>query len=171
MPMEKREQSPGDHQIEEGAEQPGDEAGRMVEEARHEAEEQADRWTAGLGRRGEHLARALNAASDTLREEGEERMSGMASEAAEKVKRMGGYLEDEDPSSMMHDLEDLGRSNPAAFLGGVFVAGLLGGRLLRASSPRESRESRGSNERERAELVRQSETPGHVAGEARTGGG
>ena len=112
-----------------------DEASGMVRELRDEAESKADRWTHDLGKRGAGLARALGTASATLRDEGDDRMAELADRAAEQVERMSGYLEREDPRALMDDLEKLGGSNPAAFLGTAFAAGILSGRFFRASSP------------------------------------
>lgn len=118
-----------------GASDLGDEASRMAGDLRDEAESRADRWTRDFGKRGSGLARALGEASTTLRDEGDDQMADLAGRAAEQVERMAGYLEKEDPRGLMDDLEQLGRSNPAAFLGTAFAAGVLSGRLFRASSP------------------------------------
>lgn len=122
-------------EVEQAAGEIRDEARRMGGEVRDEVEDRAEEWSNTLGRRGESLARALRSASDTLRDEGEGGLADLADRAAHQVDRMGRYLENEDPGGMMDDLEETGRSNPAAFLGVSFVAGVLGGRLLRASSP------------------------------------
>lgn len=108
---------------------------RSAHEAREEAERRADRWTSSMGRRAESLSRALRAAEESLRSEGEDGMAAMAAEAANQVERMSGYLEDEDPSGMLHDMADIGRTNPGAFLGTAFTVGLAAGRFLRASEP------------------------------------
>ncbi|TVP45133.1 MAG: hypothetical protein EA350_10015 [Gemmatimonadales bacterium] len=112
-----------------------DEASRVADELRDEAEERADRWTGQMGRRGTGLAKALEAASSSLREDGDRQLAELAERAAGQVERMAGYLERENPGAFMDDLEDLGRSNPAAFLGTAFAAGVLSGRLFRASAP------------------------------------
>jgi len=117
---------------------------RTIETERHDAPvkanaselaDEADRWTHDLGKRGAGLARALGTASATLRDEGDDRMAELADRAAEQVERMAGHLEREDPRALMDDLERLGGSNPAAFLGTAFAAGILSGRFFRAPSP------------------------------------
>lgn len=110
-----------------------EEASEVTTEVREEVKERADRWTSSLGQKGVGMARALEAASSRLREEGDTALADLADRAATRVERMAGYLERENPSGLVDDLEELGRSNPAAFLGGAFVVGVLGGRLLRAS--------------------------------------
>jgi hypothetical protein len=118
-----------------GARQVKEDARRKGEELRREAEETADRWTERMGSRVDHVAHALRAASESLESEGEGELAGMVEDAAEQVDRMGGYLEGEEPSSMMSDLRSLGRRNPGAFLGGALLAGLAAGRFLRSSEP------------------------------------
>lgn len=51
---------------------------------------------------------------------------------------MASYLEDEDSRVLLHDLEDVARRNPGAFIGLSFAAGLTVGRFLRASEPHDS---------------------------------
>ncbi len=114
-----------------------DEAKEKAREVKAEAERRAGRWSAAAGRRGDSLARALRAASDSLRSEGETGMADWAGRAAEQVERAAGYMEDENPSAMLHDLEDMGRDHPGGFLGGSFAAGITLGRFLRASRPSE----------------------------------
>jgi hypothetical protein len=105
------------------------------EELRSEAAHRAERWTSSLGEHVERVARALRAAGDALEVEGEDRMSAVSLSVAEQVDRMGEYLRREDPGAMLHDLEDLARRNPGAFVGTTFVSGLLLGRFLRSSEP------------------------------------
>lgn len=114
-----------------------DDARERVRGVRDEAEQKAQRWTANAGERTSSLARALHAASESLRDEGEPGMADMAGRAAEQVDRMSGYLEDEDPSAMLHDLEDMGRRHPGTFVGSTFAMGMILGRFLRSSSPRD----------------------------------
>ena len=144
--MIERQRPPEERSSERASEQIGQEvrsrSGEMKEgvkaqarELRQEAEERAERWTSSVGHQAESLARALRVASDSLWTEGEERMASFVSQAAEQVDRMSGYFEDENPSGMIEDLEDLGRRNPGAFLGSAFAMGLAAGRFLRASTP------------------------------------
>lgn len=119
----------------ETADQVREEAEARARKIRDDAERRAERLAGSLGRRGDSLARALGAAAASLREEGEGSMAGLADEAADQVRRMSGYLEDENPSAMLDDFEDLGRNHPGAFLGSAFTLGLAAGRFLRASRP------------------------------------
>lgn len=95
-----------------------------------------DRWSSAAGRRANALAQALRAAGDSLRDQGQDRLAGWSGSAAGEVERVSSYLEHEDSRALMHDLEDMARRNPGAFIGLSFAAGLTAGRFLRASEPR-----------------------------------
>jgi hypothetical protein len=131
--------------MEEGVGELVDEAARAMGDVKEEVKERTERWTHSAGQRGESLARALEAASRTLRDEGEGGMADLAERAARQLERMGGYLERGEPGSMMDDLEEAGRSNPTMFLGAAFAAGVLGGRLLRASAHHDRGTSNGAS--------------------------
>lgn len=108
-------------------------AKETVREVRDEAARRAESWTVSFGRQTESMARALRAARDSLWVEGEERMADVVGQAANQVDRFSSYLDDENPSQMMRGFTDLGRRNPAAFLGTAFVIGMIAGRFLRSS--------------------------------------
>ena len=104
-------------------------------ELKDTATERADRWTTAIGQQVECLTRAMRAAGDSLEGDGERRMAAWSRQAADQVERAASYLEEEDPRSMLEDLEQLARSNPTAFVSTTFAAGLILGRFLRSSAP------------------------------------
>lgn len=55
--------------------------------------------------------------------------------AAEQVDRISHYIERSSPSTMVADMQALARREPALFLGGAFLLGLVGGRFLKATKP------------------------------------
>jgi hypothetical protein len=67
---------------------------------------------------------------DTGRDLAAEHLDSVAS-----VDRLSYYLQTRTLSHMIGDLERFSRREPAMFLGGAFVAGLLGGRFLKSSTP------------------------------------
>ena len=79
---------------------------------------------------------------------------------------MSGYLREGEPGTMMHDIEDMARRSPGAFIGTAFVTGLLVARFLRASETHGGSDG-GSVDGEERERV-ESATSESVAGE---GGG
>lgn len=53
--------------------------------------------------------------------------------AADQVDKVSAYFEKKSLGEVARDVEDFARREPAMFLGGAFVLGLLGGRFLKAS--------------------------------------
>ena len=95
----------------------------------------------------EALAEAVRAAGSTLRDRDEDRLGQYTEEFADQIERFSGYLRDRDVGGLMHDLEDMARRSPTAFLGSSLAAGLVAGRFLRASdrSDTSSRDSMSSH--------------------------
>ncbi len=54
---------------------------------------------------------------------------------AEKVESFSGYLEDANIKILTRDVEKFARQQPALFIGGAFLAGLLATRFLKTSAP------------------------------------
>lgn len=73
--------------------------------------------------------------------------------AADKVEQISKYLNKKDMKEMMRDAEDFAHRNPALFLGGAFVLGLLAARFLKSSSPnRSSSRSFSNTQRSNSEI-------------------
>lgn len=109
----------------------------VKEDVKREAGRRVDRGASKTARGLDPIVRALHGAAEEL-EEGERRwLAGQARGAAEQVNRVQRYLDDGDSSSMLSDLERMARSNPMAFVGATFAAGVGIGRFLRSSEPAE----------------------------------
>lgn len=80
----------------------------------------------GLGHSIDDTARAL--------EEKDPNIAWFAHRAAERVQRVADYLRERDFASLRDDCSDLARRHPAAFFGGLFVAGLVVGNMLKATA-------------------------------------
>jgi hypothetical protein len=57
--------------------------------------------------------------------------------AADQVERLSTYLRDSSFEDVIREAEDMARRQPLLFLGGAFLAGFLGARFLKSSSPSE----------------------------------
>ena len=53
--------------------------------------------------------------------------------AAEQIERLGAYLREQDPRRLLDDVQNFGRRQPALLLGGAFLLGLAGARLIKSS--------------------------------------
>jgi hypothetical protein len=99
---------------------------------------QKDQAADGLG----SVAQALRQTGDHLREQDQAAtVQGYIASAAGQVERFADYLRSTDVSQMVNKAEQFARRQPALFLGGAFVLGLLGARFLKSSGQAGSAQS------------------------------
>jgi uncharacterized membrane protein YdfJ with MMPL/SSD domain len=79
------------------------------------------------------VARAIDSAADTLQQHDQRGLSQRVKQYVEKAENASQYLQDKSPRELKDDLDQFARQKPAWFLGGAFVAGLLGARFLKSS--------------------------------------
>jgi hypothetical protein len=67
--------------------------------------------------------------------------------AAQKLEQLSTYIREQDPKRLLADVQNFGRRRPAILLGGAFLLGLAGARLIKSSMDAGTgmRESHGSN--------------------------
>jgi hypothetical protein len=76
----------------------------------------------------------VRSVADELRKQGKDQPAKLAEQAAARVERVGGYLQESDADRILRDVEDFGRQKPwVVALGGVAL-GFVAGRFLKASS-------------------------------------
>jgi hypothetical protein len=93
------------------------------------------------------VARALRKTGEHLQSQNQTVLTDYVGKAADRIDEASHYLQSRTLGQVLGDVENLARREPALFLGGAFVAGLIGGRFLKSSSPsraNESHESRGA---------------------------
>jgi len=117
------------------AEQAQQAAGQAVGQARQQVSSrlagQKDRAAEGLT----SVAQALRQTSQQLREQDQQTVTGYIESAASQVERVSNYLKQNDLGGLIDDVEQFARRQPALFLGGTFVLGLLSARFLKSSRP------------------------------------
>jgi hypothetical protein len=92
----------------------------------------------GLG----SVARALRQSSDQLREQNQGAVfPEYISSAANQVERLSGYLRSTNTRDIVTGVEQFARQQPALFVGGAFMLGLLGARFLKSSAQSSSGQS------------------------------
>lgn len=93
-----------------------------------------------LSRKADELAKALGAASGRLQEGNEANLlAGPADELAGQLSKLSAYLRSSGPEEVLKGIGDLARRKPELVFGGLFLAGLIGTRFLKASGQRASR--------------------------------
>lgn len=126
---------------------------------------QKDRAAEGLG----NVAQTLRQTSDQLREQNKgAAVHEYIASAADQVDRLSEFLRSTNVNQMVNQVEQFARRQPALFLGGAFVIGLIGARFLKSSGQANSAQSGQSGSIPRSEsLVPRSSytaTPTHGQG-------
>lgn len=81
----------------------------------------------------EQVAGALQMTGEHLRSSEQERVARFAQQAADRVRQLSESIRDAEPRELIRRAEEVARREPALFLGGAFVLGLLGARFLKSS--------------------------------------
>jgi hypothetical protein len=101
-----------------------DEAGRLATEKKDEAASRLGGYSA-----------AIHESASSL-EEKDPNIAWFTHRAADKLQGVADYVREADMASLRTDCEGFARRHPAAFFGGLFVAGLLLGNVVKASRRR-----------------------------------
>jgi hypothetical protein len=120
-------------------------AKEMGRDAAHQLQEQSQEFAQSrrneLGTRIKSGGEALRRAAEKLREDDDPNIARYAEMAAERIERVGEYVQERDFGAICRDVENAARKRPELFFGGLLVAGLAISRFLKASnqSARQSR--------------------------------
>jgi hypothetical protein len=142
-----------DSTAEQAKEKAGQVAGQAQEkaqeaagQAKSRAREQIDRRSTEAGQQVASTADDLRSVSEQLRQQGKDTPAKLADQAAERVERAGGYLQDADADRILGDVEDMARRQPWVVVAGGMALGFAAARFLKASSSqRYQQRSSGSN--------------------------
>lgn len=110
-----------------------DQTSRMAESTGESARQQASRQKAGAAEQIQDVGRALHETSDNLRNQQQEKIASVIGDAAGQVDRLSGYLRERSVEDLLTDVRQFARRDPALFLGGAALLGLIGGRFFRSS--------------------------------------
>lgn len=127
--------------IKEKARQAKDRVLSKGSEAVHEARERtrsfADDRKSQLGERIHGYGSAIRRAAEKLRDEKDPNIAYYAESIAERVDQAADYVQSRDPGMILRDVENVARRRPEIFFGGMFLAGLVLARFLKASNQRD----------------------------------
>lgn len=166
--------------VQEGGKQLGEAVQEQASQAKElgvdKLSEQLDARTTEVGSQARSLAAALRESGQRMQGE-----SGAAarltSGAADRLERVGGYLERSRGDEMLQDVERFARERPWLVAGAAAAAGLVASRFLKASSERRFTRSTSGGQRVmdtdpwRAVEARDSETRATRVGEPQYAGG
>lgn len=102
---------------------------RASEAVKGQASSQKARAADGITK----VADALRQTGQQLEQQGQAPVGTYVNRAAEQAERLAGYLQQTDIEQMIHEASDFARQQPALFLGGALVVGMVGARFLKSS--------------------------------------
>ena len=109
----------------------------LKEQGKSKLGETLDQRTNEAGVQARKMAQALRQSGEQLSNEGNaQQVAGLAGGAADRIERLGGYLERTSGVELVRDAEDFARRRPWMVAGIGLVAGLAASRFLKASSER-----------------------------------
>jgi len=111
-----------------------DKASELKDQGRSKLQEQLDQRSSDAGSQMRSVAGALRQSTTNLRNEGNASAASITEGIADRVERLGSYLEHKGGDEMMRDVEDFARRRPWMFAGVGLLAGLATARFVKASS-------------------------------------
>ena len=131
-------------QVKAAANQVTEQAGQMTDQVKEQASKVTDKAKDQATTRADEqkqraadgivgFAGALNQVSDTMRDQNPG-VANLAGSAAIRLESFADSLRAKDVDELVHDVEDLARRQPALFIGGAFLAGVVAARFLKSSS-------------------------------------
>ncbi|GAA5122053.1 hypothetical protein GCM10023339_39820 [Alloalcanivorax gelatiniphagus] len=119
-------------------------AGTAKEQARNVVGDAKQQVTSQLSEQAttqrDNLSQTLRTLGDDLQQmaQGQGPAQGMAvdlaQEVSDRVRALGSHLENRDPSQLLDEARDFARRRPGTFLLGALAAGVVAGRLFRATA-------------------------------------
>jgi vacuolar-type H+-ATPase subunit E/Vma4 len=119
--------------VKEKAKEAGD---KIKEQGRTFLNEQKER----VGSEIETYSAAARRAAERLESESDTNLSSYISSAADQLDRLATRVQERDLGELIDDVEEMARRRPEVFYGGMFVAGLVAARFLKASKEKRARE-------------------------------
>ena len=116
-----------------------DKALELKQQGRSKLGETLDQRTTEAGGHARQAARALRQSGSQMRTQADgkgEQVAQAAEWAADRVERLGGYLEQASGERVLRDAEEFARRRPWMVAGAGLIAGLAASRFLKASSER-----------------------------------
>ena len=133
-------------QVQGAASSAQEKAVELKQQGRSKLGETLDERTNQAGGQARKMAHVLRQSGGQMREEGQgQQVAGLAEGAADRIERLGGYLEQTSGNEILRDVEEFARRRPWIVAGFGLVAGLAGSRFLKASSERRYGSAQGNS--------------------------
>src|SRR3954451_7428277 len=109
--------------------------GQVADQAREQAMSQVDERKGQAADSIGSMAEAARGLGKQLRDNDQAGIARYADQVAESIDGFSTYLRHTDMTDMLDDAQDFARRQPALFLGGAFLVGVVAARFLKSSSP------------------------------------
>jgi ElaB/YqjD/DUF883 family membrane-anchored ribosome-binding protein len=121
-------------------------ASELREQGSVRLRDQFDRRSNQAGSQVRSLADALRRSGNDLTNEGNSNGAQLAEQAADRIERIGSYLEQKSGDELMRDIETFARRRPWMLAGLGMLAGIAAARFMKASSEQRYGDYRRTNE-------------------------
>jgi hypothetical protein len=108
--------------------------------------DQFDQRSTEAGSQVRSLAEALRRSGNDLSTEGNSNAAQLTGPAADRIERLGSYLEQKSGDDLMRDIETFARRRPWMLAGLGMLAGMAAARFIKASSERRYRDDRSGSQ-------------------------
>jgi ElaB/YqjD/DUF883 family membrane-anchored ribosome-binding protein len=119
--------------VQEAAASAQEKASELREKGSAQLRDQLDTRTTEVGGQAKSVAEALRRSGESLQEENRG-AARVVTGAADRVERLGGYLEQRRGGEIMHDVENFARGRPWLIAGVGVLVGVAAARIVKASS-------------------------------------
>jgi ElaB/YqjD/DUF883 family membrane-anchored ribosome-binding protein len=145
--------------VEDAASLAQEKASELREQGSARLREQLDERSTKMGSQVRSLATALRRSGTELSDEGNGNASQLTTQAADRIERVGSYLEQKSGGELMGDVENFARRRPWLLAGLGMAAGVAAARFVKASSEQRKDESRETEWPTRSEATSSSGSP------------
>ena len=109
----------------------------VVNQVQQQATSQVNQQKETIASQLSSVVNAVRRFDETLNNEGDGPIARFASQysqkAADNLDRFAHYLREQDPKRLLNDVQNFGRRQPALLIGGAFLLGLAGARIIKSS--------------------------------------
>lgn len=108
-------------------------AGQVADTAQHSAESQLSTRKNQAAQSVDSAVHALNQVSNQLRQDNQQPLAQVTDFAAQGLGHVSDYLQNTSVRSIVGDIENVARQQPALFLTGAFALGVIAARFIKSS--------------------------------------
>jgi ElaB/YqjD/DUF883 family membrane-anchored ribosome-binding protein len=134
--------------VQEAASVAQEKASELREQGSVRLRDQLDERSTQAGTQARSLAEALRRSGNDLNGEGSANVSQLTSQAADRIERLGTYLEQKRGDELMRDVETFARRRPWMLVGIGMLAGMAAARFMKASSEQRYGDYRRTNQQQ-----------------------